>query len=678
MKYGSPTRKYSETVRQFCMGLDFLSPAAYRYVRRVFMKHIPAPETLRRWYRSIDCDPGITTVSLEILKQKADEYQKEGKELTLALLCDEVSIKKSVEYNEAESQFTGFVSCENTSKKKKPGKPNQLDVAKDALVFMCVGEDFKIAVAYFYLCGLQAVDRAALTQEVIRSVNETGAKIQSLTADGTITNISCVKYLGVKFEKDEPFFKSPTIPSYNIYFFLDPPHMLKLARGCFAKHQLYYQNKPISWSYVRDLHDLQKSRNFNLGNKLTSLHIDWHLKPMNVALAAEVMSNSTAHCIDQLREDNYEAFQNSSETSEFITNVNNVFDICNVKTNRPPSGYKQPICDTNKDELFQYFQKSKEYFMSVEIDEKNSQSKNITRKLAIQSRSFTPFLGMVHNLTALQGLYNDYVVNGQLTEIHSFKFSQDHLETWFSCIRRGLGSNDNPTAAEFKRLYRKLLVCHEVTYDGNKANCISNETGILTVSSEIIPGSMKKKSVYEVHEIEFNYEEVINEELEPFDVHLNAYAALTIEEKITRSLLKHKKKCRLCINVFPENEKINDNFIKKKNDSNQPCQSTVNIVIATNRIMHLLPNKEFDIGSISLMTLNNLYLNDLYVDTDFEVHDSNDSNAKKETHKTSFVSNVIETYINIKAHKISNKIRDEERGLYIRHSKTKQIHTSGQ
>lgn len=137
MKYGSPTRKYSETVRQFCMGLDFLSPAAYRYVRRVFMKHIPAPETLRRWYRSIDCDPGITTVSLEILKQKADEYQKEGKELTLALLCDEVSIKKSVEYNEAESQFTGFVSCENTSKKRN--QENQINLTwQKTRSFSCV------------------------------------------------------------------------------------------------------------------------------------------------------------------------------------------------------------------------------------------------------------------------------------------------------------------------------------------------------------------------------------------------------------------------------------------------------------------------------------------------------------------------------------------------------------
>lgn len=683
LKYGSPTQKYSETVRQFCMGLDFLSPAAYRYIRRVFNKHIPAPETLRRWYRSIDSEPGITTVSLQILKQKAEAYKKEGKELTLALLCDEVSVKKSVEYNEAESQFTGFVSCENKrgKNKKKREKSNQLDVAKDALVFMCVGEDFKLAVAYFFLCGLDAVERAALTQEVIRNVNETGAKVMSLTADGTITNISCVKYLGVKFEKDEPFFKSPTTPFYNIYFLLDAPHMLKLARGCFAKHHLYYKEKPISWDYVKDLHNLQKSRNFNLGNKLSNLHIDWHLKPMNVALAAEVMSNSTAHCIDQLREDNYEAFQNSYETSEFIIHVNNVFDICNVKANRPPSGYKQPICESNADSLFQYFQKAKEYFMSVEIDEENPKSKTVRRKLAIQSRSKTPFLGMVHNLTALQGLYNEYVKNGQYTEIYSFKFCQDHLETWFSCIRRGLGSNDNPTPAEFKRLYRKLLVCHEITYDGNKANCISNETGILTVSSEIMSRSIEKKNVHVEHEIDFNYHDVLNEELEPFDVHLNAYAAFMIEEKIRQSLERHKRKCLSCIQVFQENEKIDDSFITRKIKSNQPCKSTVNIVKATNKMMILLPNKEFNTASLSLMTLNSLDFDDLYAYTDFEDHANyagTDTCQNYRKHKADFLSNVIETYINMKAHKIGNKIGDEERGIYIRHSHKKLIHTAGQ
>lgn len=76
-------------------------------------------------------------------------------------------------------------------------KKDHLDIAKDVLVYMVVGENFKLPVAYFLLNGLEALERAALTQEVIRHVNETGAKVISLTGDGLIANIACLKHLGV-------------------------------------------------------------------------------------------------------------------------------------------------------------------------------------------------------------------------------------------------------------------------------------------------------------------------------------------------------------------------------------------------------------------------------------------------------------------------------------------------
>lgn len=82
----------------------------------------------------------------------------------------------------------------------------------------------------------------------------------------------------------------------------------------------------------------------------------------------------------------------------------------------------------------------------MEIDEKKTRklpddSTEIyyVRKLAIESNKFTPFFGFVHNLTALEGLYTDYVANGPLEEFHTFMFSQDHLETWFSAVRSSLG-----------------------------------------------------------------------------------------------------------------------------------------------------------------------------------------------------------------------------------------------
>lgn len=456
LKYGKPDRKYSEKVRQFCMGIDYCSPAAYRYVRKVFHNHLPAPDTIRRWYKSINGGPGITTESLDILKQKAEELAKDGKELLLAMVNDETSIKKSAAWNEYDSTFSGFVSCENTNGKKRmkgnKKKGDHLDIAKDVLVYMVVGDDFKIPVAYFLLNGLEALERAALTQEVIRQVNQTGARVISLTGDGLISNIACLKHLGVNFDEGKTYFKSPTNQNDKIYALLDPPHVLKLYRGCLATHQLYFDDKPICWKYIVELHKMQMDRNINLGNKLSNQHINYKTKAMNVRLAAQTCSRSVTDAIDQLREDNYAQFLNSEETIKFINFVRKTFDICNVKASSMDHMnseysehpiYKRPICESTVEELFTYFQEAKAYFKSIQVDEiyenRKTKIKTIKRKLAIQSSSFTPFLGTVCNLTSIEGLYNDYVRNGPLPALYTFQFSQDHLETWFSCVRRGLG-----------------------------------------------------------------------------------------------------------------------------------------------------------------------------------------------------------------------------------------------
>lgn len=48
-------------------------------------------------------------------------------------------------------------------------------------------------------------------------------------------------------------------------------------------------------------------------------------------------------------------------------------------------------------------------------------------------------------MMALKMLYNDNVLNGGLEKLHTFQLCQDHLETWFSCVRRSLGKIEKNT-----------------------------------------------------------------------------------------------------------------------------------------------------------------------------------------------------------------------------------------
>lgn len=78
-----------------------------------------------------------------------------------------------------------------------------------------------------------------------------------------IANIKVTKILGADFDNDKPYFPSPiskNIPaSYKIYVIMDPPHMLKVMRGCLKNHKLFHNGISMHWQYIKNLHEMQKN-----------------------------------------------------------------------------------------------------------------------------------------------------------------------------------------------------------------------------------------------------------------------------------------------------------------------------------------------------------------------------------------------------------------------------------
>ena len=70
-----------------------------------------------------------------------------------------------------------------------------------------------------------------------------------------------------------------------------------------------------------------------------------------------------------------------------------------------------------------------------------------------------------------------------MTFLLTYKLSQDHLETFFSCIRRLGGFNNNPTVVQFRSALRKLLAHANVSISLS-SNCIpKDDTILLSVES---------------------------------------------------------------------------------------------------------------------------------------------------------------------------------------------------
>lgn len=87
-------------MRSFCLGLNNTSPAAYRFLRKDFDNHIPAPGTIREWHANADINvkPGIIRHALDVLKRLAKEKENNNKKLIGGLLFDEIALRKLLQW----------------------------------------------------------------------------------------------------------------------------------------------------------------------------------------------------------------------------------------------------------------------------------------------------------------------------------------------------------------------------------------------------------------------------------------------------------------------------------------------------------------------------------------------------------------------------------------------------
>lgn len=97
-------RRYSDVMKKFAHTLYFYSPKAYFFLKQYFV--LPAGRTIRKWLRTLNCEPGILSEVLEYLNVEA---KKNNYLRNCALIVDAMSIRKQVIWNHAEGKF--FEKC---------------------------------------------------------------------------------------------------------------------------------------------------------------------------------------------------------------------------------------------------------------------------------------------------------------------------------------------------------------------------------------------------------------------------------------------------------------------------------------------------------------------------------------------------------------------------------------
>lgn len=388
-------------------------------------------------------------------------------------------------------------------------------------------------------------------KQVINFLESNDVDIVSITFDGHRTNLAFCEDLGASFSLSNFKPEIQSLKGSTIVVFLDICHMLKIIRNNFKKRVIFYDsdNMIIDWSLLENLNNIQIDEGLHIGNKITTRHINFEGQIMKVYLAAQVFSNSTADALHYLSvsKDHKDVFKNSIGTICFLKRFNNMFDIFNSK-NILGTQYKRVISKKNSQELFEYLEECKDYIMALTYLD------NDGMKCSVLTSTFkTGFLGFVMAIENFKKLFNRLVLEeGSLEYLTTFKFCQDHLETFFSCIRSRGGFNNNPSAFQFHSAYRKLLMNKSVRASKN-VNCAVDE------SIEMVETYNDIDEPEIIMEIQLSEEEKKNEEEEEimpiFEQELSTlssdiveYIAGFVQKVVARKI--HCNECKKQLSIY--------------------------------------------------------------------------------------------------------------------------------
>lgn len=182
---------------------------------------------------------------------------------------------------------------------------------------------------------------------------------------------------------------------------------------------------------MEKFHEIQEKEGLSLATRLASDHIQWQMHKMKVKLTAQALSSFFADAIEFLHYDlKIPEIGGSEGTIKFIRVIDVAFDVLNSQTPRA-SGYKRPMQSAN----YSMCEKSLKNTVDILLNAKSAKSQDDNNKTKNWLCAFFSLKNSI--LVVTKGLLNKPV--HPLSHVLTYRFSQDHLELFFSCIRARSG-----------------------------------------------------------------------------------------------------------------------------------------------------------------------------------------------------------------------------------------------
>lgn len=424
--------KWTNPEKQLSLSLFYKSPSLYKFMRNNLQFVLPSIRTIQEWMLVVNIAPGIQSSIIEKLKAKA-KVMSENEKLC-ALLVDEISIKKEINFNARQDQAEGYEDLGHLGRKGEP--------ATSVLMFYARGilQNWRLPLCYVTSAGtVKGEILKQLITEALKALKKCTLNPKTIVCDQGANNRKAVSLLGATIH--DPTFD---IDGSKIYIIYDCPHLLKSLRNNLMNEKLKFvygeEGKIISWRDVTKAYEIDKKSSTTRSLlRLTQKHIQPNsFQKMRVLYAAQILSHSVASTIKTLIDTKQLNTETAFYTAEFISKINEIFDALNsrylgdCKRNRRPLS----VFDNNAENILK---EGLNLFATIKVYEKEKLRKNL---YCVE--------GFQISIKSILMLWDDLKTNYDVKYLMTSFLNQDPLENFFSVIRTRGGYNPMPSVRQFR------------------------------------------------------------------------------------------------------------------------------------------------------------------------------------------------------------------------------------
>ena len=443
-------RRWSYEEKSIAMTLFHISAKSYRLLKKILI--LPSVSLLRKTIQQIKLFPGFHDKVIDCLADKVAHLNENAKLCSVVL--DEMILKEEVVYCQERDDVEGLEDMGQAG-----GKTHY--AANHVLVVMARGlvGKWKQPIGYFLTSGPMKGERLLKVMNTcFDKLEAAGFIIKSVVSDQGGPNRKLF-YDQFKISTENPFiFRNGN----KIFFFFDPPHLLKSVRNNLKSSGFLVDGDSVSWSFIEELFHFDKKNPVRLCPKLSKLHFELNfMTKQRVNLAAQILSHSVYSALSFLVYINVLP-KEATPTADFVKNCDSLFNIFNSGTSKN-SKKENGLPFTGHEK-----QKEKLSFLLAWLDKTVINSPNNIFCLD----------GWRLDIASLLGLFEDLKHNHGVKSLHTDRLNQDCLENFFSSIRGKGGHRIHPTAREFRMAFRQISVDSFFSHSPG-SNCLEDTDSYL-------------------------------------------------------------------------------------------------------------------------------------------------------------------------------------------------------